>query len=257
MAKEALEKNKGKLVYSLGPIIHNNQVVEELFKEGLKSVKGLNEVKKGVVVISSHGASPKVIEQIKNKGFEIVNAACPYVLSAQKIAKSLNDDGYCVVIVGDRHHPEVEALVGFAGGEAIVIKDAEELKKVKFPSGRVGIISQTTQSLENYFKIIYQLLKMPFSEVRIFNTICTDTEKRQKAAAKLAKEADAMIIVGGKMSANTKRLFEICSGICGGTYHIETAKELKKDWIKGKGLIGIASGASTPDWIIEDVKNKI
>lgn len=257
IAKQALDKNKGKGVYSLGHIIHNSQVVEELSKEGLMSAKDLNGIKEGVIVISSHGASPEIFEQIKAKGFEVVDATCPYVMSAQKIVKSLNEEGYTVVILGDKQHPEVKSLVGFAEDKAIVIKDEKELKGIEMPSGKIGLISQTTQSVENYFKVISEILKKEFLEFRVFNTICNDTKKRQDSAARLAKDADAMIIVGGRMSANTKRLFEICSGICKDTYHIETADELKPKWFKRHECVGIASGASTPDWIINNVKTKI
>lgn len=257
MAQEAIEKNKTKQVCSLGPIIHNNQVVEELSKKGLKPIKGLNDVAEGVVVISSHGASPSVFEQIKIKGFELINATCPYVMSAQNIVKSLMTEGYTVVIFGDRNHPEVASLVGFSGGEAIVINEEDELEKIEFPSKRIGLVSQTTQSLKNYFRIISKILSKDFSEVRIFNTICSDTQKRQESAARLAKDAEVMLIAGGKMSANTKRLFDICSGICKNTHHIETVKELDCKWFEGKARVGIASGASTPDWIIESIKNEI
>jgi len=257
IAKEALEGNKDKNVYSLGPIIHNNQVVEELRREGLKPVEGLDKVKKGIIVISSHGADPEIFEKIRASGLGLVNATCPFVMSAQKIVKALKDDGYLVVILGDKKHPEVKALVGCAGGKAVVIKDEEELRKTRLPSDKIGLVSQTTQTLENYFKVISVVLESEFLGIRIFNTICSDTERRQRSAARLAKEVDSMIIVGGRMSANTKRLFEICSGLCKETYHIETAGELKKAWVKKKSRIGIASGASTPDWIIENVGNSI
>ena len=257
MAQEALEKNKTKEVYSLGHIIHNSQVVEELSQKGLKPIKELTGVEEGVVVISSHGAGPKIFKQIETKGIGLVNATCPYVMSAQKIVKSLSDEGYSVLILGDRHHPEVEALVGLAGKGAVVIKDEEELEGQKLPSSRIGVVSQTTQTSKRYFRIISKILSRGFSEVRIFNTICSDTQKRQESAARLAKDADLMIIAGGRMSANTKRLFEICSGICKNTYHIETAQELKGKWFEGKSKIGIASGASTPDWIIKSIKKEI
>lgn len=257
MAQEALEKNSRKGVYSLGHIIHNSQVVEELSKGGLKPIKGLGSVREGVVVISSHGADPKVFEEIKSKGLELIDATCPYVMSAQKIVKTLSGEGYYVLILGDSHHPEVESLVGFTDGKATVIKDEEELKRIELPSKRIGLISQTTQSWKNYLKVVSELLKKEFLEVRVFNTICNDTQKRQDSAAVLAESADIMIIAGGKMSANTKRLFEICSKICKHTYHVETAGDVKMEWFEGRDSVGIASGASTPDWIINDIKTKI
>lgn len=255
MAEEALRKNKPKGAYSLGPIIHNSQVVLNLSKEGLMPVKDLNNIKEGVVVISSHGARPEVFEQIKLKGLDLIDATCPYVMSAQKVVRSLSDEGYAVVIFGDSHHPEVESLVGFAGGKAVIVKDEKTLEELDLSSKKIGVVSQTTQSLPNYLKIVSKLLSREFLEIRIFNTICNDTKKRQDSAARLAKKVDLMIIAGGRMSANTKRLFEICSRICRDTYHIETADELKKEWFERKNRVGIASGASTPDWIIESIKN--
>jgi len=257
IAQQALTKNKGTPVYSLGHIIHNSQVAEELSKQGLESVKGLGNIKEGVVVVSSHGASPEVFEEIRRKGLDVIDATCPYVMSAQKMVKSLSDEGYTVIILGDSQHPEVKSLVGFARQKAIVIKDDAELRKAHIPSKKIGLVSQTTQSAENYFKVISEILKKEFLEVRIFNTICSDTTKRQDSAARLARDVDAMIIVGGKMSANTRRLFEICSHICKDTYHIETAQDLSPEWFEDKECVGIASGASTPDWIIDSVKNKI
>ncbi|MCM8781700.1 MAG: 4-hydroxy-3-methylbut-2-enyl diphosphate reductase [Candidatus Omnitrophica bacterium] len=257
IVEEALKKNKGKQVYSFGPIIHNNQVVEELSRRGLRTIRKLDGINEGVVVISSHGASPKIFEQVKTKGLTLIDATCPYVMSAQKIVKSLIEEGYSVLIFGDSNHPEVESLVGFADGKAIVVGQESELWKTPALSRRVGIVSQTTQSLKNYFEIISKMLKKGFMEVRIFNTICTDTQKRQESAAQLAKLVDVMIIVGGKISANTKRLFDICSKICKNTYLVETVQELQSEWFKDKTKVGVASGASTPDWIIEGIKNEI
>jgi 4-hydroxy-3-methylbut-2-enyl diphosphate reductase len=257
IAQQALLKNKTSQVYSIGHIIHNSQVVEELAKEGLRSVRDLSGIDEGVVVISSHGASPEVFDEIKSKGLGLVDATCPYVMSAQKIVSSLAQEGYLILIFGDRDHPEVKSLVGFAKGKAIVIKDADELKKVALPLKKVGLVSQTTQLMENYTKVISEVLKREPLEFRVFNTICNDTKKRQESAAKLAKDSDVMIIVGGKISANTRRLFEICSGICGLTHHIETAAELKKEWFRDKESVGIASGASTPDWIINEIRKGI
>ncbi|MDD5449575.1 MAG: 4-hydroxy-3-methylbut-2-enyl diphosphate reductase [Candidatus Omnitrophica bacterium] len=257
MAKQALEKNKGRPVYSLGHIIHNSQVVEELSREGLKAIKDLDGIKEGVIVVSSHGASPALFEQLKSRGLEVIDATCPFVMSAQKIVKALNEEGYTIIILGDKEHPEVKSLLGFAKDKAIVVKDEKKIKGIEMSSKKIGLISQTTQSSENYNKVISEIMKKGFLEFRVFNTICNDTKKRQDSAARLAKNADTMIIVGGRMSANTKRLFQICSGICKDTYHIETEVELKTDWFTSRELVGIASGASTPDWIIEKAKSKI
>ncbi len=257
MAKQALERNKGKNVYSLGHIIHNSQVVEELSKEGLRSIRELGAIKDGVIVISSHGVSPEIFDEIKLRGLEIIDATCPYVVSAQKIVKALNEEGYTVIIFGDSQHPEVKSLVGFAGDRATVIKAKEDVERLQTQSQRIGLVSQTTQSAENYLEVISAIMKKEFLEVRIFNTICSDTKKRQESAQRLARIPDGMIVIGGRMSANTKRLFEICSKICDNTCHIETADELGQEWFSAKKSVGIASGASTPDWIIKAVEDKI
>ena len=186
-----------------------------------------------------------------------MDATCPYVMSAQKIVKSLSDDGYTVIILGDRQHPEVKSLVGFAQDKAIVIENVSDAANTRICSKKIVLVSQTTQSLENYLKVVSGITNKEFLEIRIFNTICNDTKKRQESAARLARESDAMVVIGGRMSANTKRLFEICAGICEFTHHVETADEIKPEWFEAKERVGIASGASTPDWIIESIRNRI
>lgn len=232
--------------YSLGPIIHNPQVVGELSQKGLDVIEKIDGITKGTVIISSHGAAKDVIRRIKRKKIKLVDATCPFVKYAQDIVKKLKKEDYNIIIIGDRDHPEVKALMslaGKAGGEG----------KCK----KIAIISQTTQNKENYILNILEVLKNNFNEVRIFNTICNDTSHRQELASRLLKECDVMIIVGGKNSANTKRLYEICkvSGI--DSYHIEVASELKKDYFLGKKCAGIVSGASTPDSIVKSVVYKI
>ncbi|MEI8176593.1 MAG: 4-hydroxy-3-methylbut-2-enyl diphosphate reductase [Candidatus Omnitrophota bacterium] len=257
MAQQALEKNKGKRVSSLGHIIHNSQAVERLSQEGLASVKDVGDIEAGVVVISSHGTSPAVLEDIRARGLEIVDATCPYVMSAQRTVTALAQEGYTVIIFGDDRHPEVRSLVGCANGRAIVVKDIEQLRKVPAIAAKIGLVSQTTQAREEYLLMIAEVLTREFAEVRIVNTICNDTRLRQESAVRLARECDVMIVAGGRMSANTKRLFELCSKICKNTYHVETASELKAAWFENKERIGIASGASTPDWVIEEISTTI
>ncbi|MCX5693504.1 MAG: 4-hydroxy-3-methylbut-2-enyl diphosphate reductase [Candidatus Omnitrophica bacterium] len=244
IAENALkELRPGDKIYSLGPIIHNPQVVEELFKEGLQVISSLEKIKGGTAIISSHGAPLKVAGDIRKKGMKLIDATCPFVKYAQNIVKDLKKEGYGIVIVGDSAHPEVKALKSIAGKN-------KNLKKI-------GVISQTTQSRENYINEIKKILSEDFSEVKIFNTICNDTSKRQLATRRLLEDCDLMIVVGGKNSANTKRLWQICKESGVDSFHIETELEVSKNWFRGKKRIGITSGASTPDSMVKKIIERI
>ncbi|MGC9167505.1 MAG: 4-hydroxy-3-methylbut-2-enyl diphosphate reductase [Desulfurella sp.] len=247
IADEALKKNE--IIYSLGPIIHNPQVVGEYEKKGLKVVETIDEAK-NAVLIRSHGIPPQVYEQISEKNLECIDATCPFVKEAQDYAKQLYEEGYFVVIVGDQNHPEVKAHIAYANYKAQVINSIQEAKNIE--AQKIGVISQTTQSVDNFVSIVSELVKKA-KEIRIFNTICDATEKRQESAKELAKNSDLMIVIGGKNSANTRKLYEICLNFCKKVYHIETKEELKKEWFEGVENVGITAGASTPSWLIEDV----
>ena len=244
IAEGALKGLKdGDRIYSLGALIHNPQVVEELFKKGLQVVASPEKIKSGTVIISSHGAPVEELEEIKKKKVQLIDATCPFVKYAQNIVRELKKGGYRIIIVGDSAHPEVKALNSIAG----------KSRKSK----KLGIISQTTQNKVNYINEIQKILNEDFSEVKIFNTICNDTSKRQSATRSLLKDCDLMIVIGGKNSANTKRLWQICKESGVDSFHIETELELKKEWFKGRKGVGITSGASTPDWIVKNVITKI
>jgi len=244
IAEGALRGLKGgEKIYSLGALIHNPQVVEGLFKKGLHVAARPEKIKRGTVIISSHGAPAEVLEEIKKKKVQLIDATCPFVKYAQNIVRELKKGGYRIIIVGDSAHPEVRALNSIAG----------KSKRSK----KLGIISQTTQSKVNYIKEIQKILNKDFSEVRIFNTICSDTSKRQSATRSLLKDCDLMIVIGGKNSANTKRLWQICKESGVDSFHIETEPELKKVWFKGKSCIGITSGASTPDSMVKKIIERI
>lgn len=230
-------------IYSLGPIIHNPQVVEELFKKGLQVVSNIKEIKNGTVIISSHGAPWDVIKYIKKKKIKIIDATCPFVKKAQKIVRDLKSQGYDVFIIGDNKHPEVKAL------KSLTAKHRN--------TGRIGIVSQTTQNKDNYLKEILNILKGNFSEARIFNTICSDTSRRQALTKGLLKKCDLMIIIGGKNSANTRRLWQICKESGVESLHIETESELREQYFTGKKCVGIVSGASTPDSMVKKTVNRI
>ena len=239
--------------YTLGPIIHNPQMVARLAEEGIGKIETLDEIAEGTVIVRSHGVGPHVYEKIEAKGLNLVDATCPHVRKAQNAARQLSDDGCQVVIVGDKNHPEVRSILEWAGEGAVAVDTEEEAAGLPM-YGRLGIVSQTTFSGARFKKIVSVLLDKS-SDVRIIRTICTATDLRQSAAVKLAGEVELMIVVGGKNSANTTKLAQLCAEKCK-TYHIETAAEVCDEWFATIKKIGITAGASTPDWIIKEVYEK-
>ncbi len=255
LAKKTLEENKKIHCYTLGPIIHNPSVVSELEKNGLKVVNNIKDVKEGVLVIRSHGISKEEKEYIeKNKAIKVIDATCPFVEKALAIIELLKKEGYEIFYLGDKKHPEVRGLLSYIENDAFVFLNIDEIPEKKFK--KVGLISQTTQKLELLQSAVSKLLPL-CEELRVYNTICKTTTVRQKEARELARKVDLMIVLGGKMSANTKKLAEICKEELEKTYHIETAKELKKSWFKGVKKVGITAGASTPKEHIKEVIDKI
>ncbi|EHG21872.1 4-hydroxy-3-methylbut-2-enyl diphosphate reductase [Selenomonas infelix ATCC 43532] len=235
---------------TLGPIIHNPQMVERLKNEGVGTVGSLDEMEDGLVIIRSHGVGPEVYEKAESRGVELVDATCPHVKKAQLSAKLLSEEGYTVVIIGEKNHPEVKSIFEWTAQDAYIIETEAEADAL--PSiGKLGVVSQTTFSGEKFRSIVSHLLEKS-REIKILRTICTATDLRQTAALELAENVDVMIVVGGKNSANTSRLAQLCATKCK-TYHIETVAELQDDWLKNVNKIGITAGASTPDWIIKEV----
>ncbi len=254
MAFDAAVQHEGE-VYSLGPLIHNPQVVERLSEKGVKKVEALHEIESGVVILRSHGvSSPAVVQEAERKGLRVVDATCPFVTNAQRYARQLLQEGYQVVMIGDRNHPETRSVVGHSGGEILVTEDFLEIKKAlnKFSKKRVGLISQTTQTFERFAQIVVECLKI-CEEVKVFNTICYATEDSQTEVHKMANQVEAMVVVGGKNSANTTHLADICREKGVPTYHIETSQEIEEGWFSGIQRVGVTAGASTPDWIISEV----
>ena len=250
--KIARENADGKSC-TLGPIIHNPQMVARLKDEGVDSVENISDMKEGTIIIRSHGVGPQVYEEATSRGLKIVDATCPHVKKAQLSAKKLVEEGYQVVIIGEKNHPEVKSIFEWSNKEAIILETEEEAKQLS-SCQKLGIVSQTTVSGERFKKIVSQLIDKS-SEIKILRTICTATDQRQAAATELAKNVDAMIVIGGKNSANTTRLAQLCEQTCK-TYHIETAEELSPKWLNQIEKIGITAGASTPDWIIWEVQKK-
>ena len=240
-----------KPVYTYGPLIHNPQTVDLLKERGVVPVSDLDSIQDGIMVIRAHGISPQERERIKNKGIEIVDATCPRVASVQAIIKKHAARGHAVVIVGDREHPEVASLLGYAAGNGVVINDIEDVAALP-RYDKVCVVAQTTQASGKYREITRAITRR-FPDAMIFDTICDSTEKRQAEIKNMASAMDGIIIVGGRDSANTKRLAEI-SNECGArTVHVETAEELDGVDFDECRQIGISAGASTPNWITEGV----
>lgn len=238
---------------TLGPIIHNPQMVERLKQEGVGTVERLDDMEKGTVIIRSHGVGPQVYDEAAERGLDLVDATCPHVKKAQLSAKSLVDEGYHVVIIGEKEHPEVSSIFEWSDGQAEIIETEEEAETL-VPCAKLGIVCQTTFSGAKFRKVVSCLLAKA-REIKILRTICTATDQRQAAAVELAGKVDLMLVIGGKNSANTTRLAQICAEKCR-TYHIETAAELQSEWFDKIEKIGITAGASTPDWIIKEVYKK-
>ena len=254
MANAALRKNKK--VYSLGPIIHNPQVVDRFSKKGLKVIKSVRkEVLKGAsLVIPSHGVNPSIL---KAKCSRFIDTTCPFVRRVQEIIKRLKKEGYFIIIVGDKKHPEVKALASIAGKNCCILKNKKEAKRLKFKAKKLALISQTTASLLSFKEILSEAAKGDFKELVGYNTVCKNTIDRQAKAALLAGKVDAMIVIGGKNSANTSRLAEICKCINVNTHHIEHEGNLNTSLLRNKKTIGVAAGASTPPYAINEVIEKI
>jgi len=258
MAEKAL--SRGRPIYSLGSIIHNRQVVDRLSRKGLKVVRRPSEVRAGGrIVISSHGISPKTAKALAGCGIKIIDTTCPFVLKAQRIAARLGRAGYKVVIVGDKAHPEVKALVGFVPKKkVVVVGTANEAGRLKFKKReKISVISQTTQDTRKFAEVVKVVLAKLPGKISVFDTICRDAQGRQAEAKRLAAAVDVMLIVGGANSANTKRLFEVSKRVKSSSHLIETEGDLKRSWLKGAGTVGITSGASTPDWLVKKVVSKL
>ncbi|MBQ5419551.1 MAG: 4-hydroxy-3-methylbut-2-enyl diphosphate reductase [Selenomonas sp.] len=238
---------------TLGPIIHNPQMVERLRSEGVGTVDELAEMDEGTIIIRSHGVGPRIYAEAERRGLELVDATCPHVKKAQLSAKALVDDGYSVVIIGEKRHPEVHSIFEWSDGKAAIVETEEEAEALH-SCAKLGIVCQTTFSGAKFKQIVSRLLEKS-RDIRIQRTICTATDQRQAAALALAAKVDLMLVIGGKNSANTTRLARICEEKCL-TYHIETAEELQDEWFDKIEKIGITAGASTPDWIIKEVYKK-
>ena len=255
LAKNALKARKDNL-YMLGSIINNPQVIEYFTKKGIKIVDNLDEVpEESTVITRAHGISPTMLKQAYQKKLSVVDTTCPYVKKVQKIARNLKEKNYFIVIYGDKKHPEILSLLDTVQNNALVINSISEVEKITTKE-KICFISQTTKNIYDFYKLSSALLNKA-EELRIFNTICKSTTERQKSALELAKEVDVMLVIGGKESANTTRLAEIGKNQGVKTYHIETKNQLKYKWFRPEDKVGITSGASTPDWVTNEVIDKL
>jgi 4-hydroxy-3-methylbut-2-enyl diphosphate reductase len=243
---------EGKNVYTLGPIIHNPQLVKKLEEKGV-GVKKLEDVKDAdTVVIRSHGVPKEHMETLKSSNVKIVDATCPFVTRAQNQAAILSSDGYFLVVFGEKEHPEVKGIISYANNGFVVVENAEEAEQCIDFHDKIGVVAQTTQNMAEFDRVV-DVLKLRCNELKIVNTICNATTHRQEAAKKVALISDIMYVIGGKNSGNTTRLYEICKEICPKVLHIETKDEIDKSDLIGVENVGITAGASTPKFLIDEV----
>ena len=250
-------KGNGKL-FTYGPLIHNQQVLDLLGSKGVDVKEDIDKLDKGRIIIRAHGISPDEREVIRSSNLKIIDATCPRVAKVQAIIRKYNNKGYTPVIFGDPRHPEVIGLMGYSKGNGIVINSVEdiEIRLRRTDKKRLAVVSQTTQDVEAYRKIMNEI-KSHYPEAIIFDTICDETYKRQREVKSLASEVDSMVIVGGYNSGNTKRLYKISRSTGKPTFHVETERELQNSWFSSTESTGVTAGASTPNWMIKSVTERL
>ncbi len=241
----------GEKVFTIGPIIHNPQMVELLQEKGIIPVDDVYQVKEGTVVFRTHGIKKEEEDYIRKSGLKSIDTTCPFVKRVRKHAKNLEKSGYRVVIVGDSNHPEVKSVLSYLENDGIVLQEPTTLTAKK-----VGVVSQTTLDKGTFVSIVKELIA-GVEELRIYNTICESTQIRQNEAVALSGEVDMMLVVGGKNSSNTTKLYKVVHKVQPNTYHIETVEDLRPEWFKNVSRIGLTGGASTPDLIIDIVEGRV
>ena len=254
------EAGKEGKVYTLGPIIHNEQVVKDLEEKGVNVLDSVNDIKDGedaTVIIRSHGISEEIYSQLKKKDVKIIDATCPFVAKIHRIVKEKHKAGYQIVIAGNANHPEVEGIKGWCGNNAAIIESIEDAEKVVLNMDRkVCVVAQTTFNYKK-FKDIVDILSKKSYDINVMNTICNATEERQTEAGTIAGQSDAMLVIGGKHSSNTQKLYEICKKECSDTYFIQTLDDLDLNKLQSFRSVGITAGASTPNNIIKEVQTYV
>ena len=247
-------------IYTLGPIIHNEEVVWDLEEKGVKVLNSENEISaltEGTVIIRSHGVGKHIYDMLKAQGVQIVDATCPFVKKIHRIVQEQNLQGRRVIIIGDETHPEVEGIKGWGDARTMVVKNEEQMEKLpSFTGEKLCIVSQTTFNY-NKFKDLVEKFEKKGYDILVLNTICNATQERQVEAERIASQVDAMIVIGGKNSSNTRKLYEICQKECKDTYYIQTLDDLNPESVNSVRSVGITAGASTPKKIIEEVHTNV
>jgi 4-hydroxy-3-methylbut-2-enyl diphosphate reductase len=255
-----IENNKDKKIYTYGPIIHNETVVSDLKNKGvevIESKEDLDKIEDGIVIIRSHGIRKEIYELIESKGLEYVDATCPFVKRIHNIVEKESAEGKTIIVVGGAEHPEVDGIVSYASGPVYVISSPEEAEKIELPEKtKICIVSQTTFNHNKFQETVEKFSNSRYN-VNVVNTICSATEERQTEAEAIAGQVDAMIVIGGAHSSNSRKLYDICSKKCANTYFIQTLDDLHLELPKAVKLVGITAGASTPKNIIEEVQNHV
>lgn len=249
------EQNVG--AFTIGPLIHNQKEIDRLNSDFNVSVEdNISNIKPNTsAIIRTHGITKSNFDYLKKLNINLIDATCPFVKKPQKICEKMSKEGYEIIIFGDKEHPEVKGIVSYCDNSYQVILNKNEIKNIHANS-RVAIISQTTKNIQSFLDIVNYLIEV-CHEVRVFNTICNATFDNQNAARELAKDVDVMIVIGGKQSSNTKQLLNVSLEYCKDSYCVEDSNELKLSWFNNKKICGITAGASTPDWIIDEVEQKI
>lgn len=257
---EQVEENQNLPIYTYGPIIHNEEVVKDLEQKGvivLRSEEELDTLERGTVIIRSHGVAKDVYDRLENKKIQIVDATCPFVKKIHNIVQKHSEMGENIIIIGNPEHPEVQGIKGWAGDHVEVFQTKEEAENYSCEQGKkICIVAQTTFNY-NKFKELVEIISEKGYNIIIRNTICNATEERQTEAREIAKRVDAMIVVGGSSSSNTRKLYEICKNECKDTYYIQTLNDLDMTSLGKADCIGITAGASTPNNIIQEVYTNV
>jgi len=254
MAVRSLRDSKGR-VFCFGELIHNRLEIERLKKLGMKFVEDMDEIRAGdTVIVRSHGVSPNVMEFLKNKGARIVDATCPFVKDVHKKVMKLESEGYPVLILGNPNHPEVVGIAGHVKNY-VIASTVEELEKLP-PMSKLGVVCQTTLNI-SFLKKAVSVLSTKVKELIVYNTICNATAVRQRETEELARKVNVMLVVGGKNSSNTTKLYQIAKEANPQTYHVESKEEVRLEWFEGAKSVGITAGASTPQWVIDEIVEEI
>jgi 4-hydroxy-3-methylbut-2-enyl diphosphate reductase len=252
---EVMDNSNNQEVHSLGPIIHNPQVVKRLEERGIKVAEKLDDTSSGTVIIRAHGVPVGTVGTAKERGLNVVDLTCPIVKKLQYAVKKLSEEGYFIVIVGDKKHPEIIGARSYAEPEKMIIVESKsEIEEEIFTKRKIGIVAQTTIAFERFREVVDEFLARSTEEIKIFNTICDDIFNKQREAIELAKSVDVMVVIGGKNSSNTTKIAKLCHEVNPNTYQIETANEIRSLGLNlNEKTVGVTAGASTPSWIIEEI----